>query len=121
MSDANDSLLEFLDLSLYIDEHNKICVDVFAKPTNAFTYVLLSTCYPKENISNVPKGIALSLRRTCDTDEKFDVCSYKHYNYIITRSYKPTLVKRQFHAIKNISRHEARQAKPKEIKSNCNV
>ena len=45
MSVANESLLEFLDLILYLDERNKICVDVFAKPTNSFTYVLPSTCY----------------------------------------------------------------------------
>ena len=59
MSVAKDSALEFLDLSLHINEHNKICVDVYAKPTNSFTYVLLSTCYPKKNINNISKGIAL--------------------------------------------------------------
>ena len=121
MSLANELVLEFLDLSLHIDEHNKICVDVFAKPTNSFRYVLSSTCYPKKNINNVPKGIALRLRRICDTDEKFDICSYKYQNYLIARDYKPSLVKRQFHAIKNISRREARQVKPKVIKSNFNL
>ena len=59
--------VEFPDLGLRIDKHNKICVDVFAKPTNSFTYVLASTCYPKKNINNVPKGIALRLRTICDT------------------------------------------------------
>ena len=121
MSVANESVLEFLDLSLHIDEHKKICVDVFAKPTNSFTYVLPSTCYPKKNINNVPKGIALRLRRICDTDEKFDIRSYEYQNYLIARDYKPTLVKRHFHAIKNISRREARQVKPKVIKSNFNL
>ena len=43
MSVANQSILEFLDLSLHINEQNKICVDVYAKPTNSFTYVLPST------------------------------------------------------------------------------
>ena len=98
----------------------KICVDVFAKLTNSFTYVLPSTCYPKKNINNVPKGIALRLRRVCDTEEKFDICSYKCQNYLIARDYTPTLIKRQFHAIKN-SRSEARQVKPKVIKSNFNL
>ena len=121
MSIANESVLEFLDLSLHIDEHNKICVDVFAKPTNSFTYVLLCTCNPKKNINNVPKGIALRLKRICNTDEKFDIHNYEYQNYLIARDYKPTLVKRQFHAIKNISRHEARQVKPKLIKSNFNL
>ena len=33
----NNSVLEFLDLSLHINEHKKICVDVYAKSTNNFT------------------------------------------------------------------------------------
>ena len=103
MSVANELVLEFLDLSLHIEEHNKICVDVFAKPTKSFTYVLPSTCHPKKNINNVLKGIALRLTRICDTDEKFDIRSCEYQNYLIARDYKPTLVKRQFRAIKNIS------------------
>ena len=46
MSVATQSTLEFLDLSLHINELSKICVDVYVKSTNSFTYVLPSTCYP---------------------------------------------------------------------------
>ena len=59
-------------------------------------YVLPSTCYPKKNINNVAKGIALRLRRICDTDEKSDICSSEHQNYLIARVYKPTLIKDSF-------------------------
>ena len=71
----NSSILEFLDLSLQINEDNKICVDVYAKPTNSFTYVLPSTCYPKKSINKVPQKIALRLRTMCDSDEKCDIWS----------------------------------------------
>ena len=47
----------------------KIRVDVYAKPTNSFSYTSPNTCYPKNNICNIPKGIALRLRRICDDDE----------------------------------------------------
>ena len=60
------SVLEALDFSLYINEYNKVCIDVYAKPTNGFTYVLPLTCYPKNSINKVPKGILLRLRRICD-------------------------------------------------------
>ena len=113
--------VEFPDLGLRIDKHNKIWVDVFAKPTNSFTYVLASTCYPKKNINNVPKGIALRSRTICDTDEKFYIRSSQYKNYLIARDYKATVVKRQFHAIKNISMREARLVKPKVIKSDFNL
>ena len=59
----NTCVLEFLDLSLQINEHNKIGFDVYAKPTNSFTYVLPSACYPKKSINKIPKGIAVRLKK----------------------------------------------------------
>ena len=59
-------ILEFLDLQLKFNKVSKlISVDIFSKATNGFTYVLLSTCFPKPNIENIPKGVALRLRRIC--------------------------------------------------------
>ena len=87
--------LEFLDLKIkYLK--GKLSVDVYSKPTNSFTYVLPSTCYPMKNINKVPQGIALALRRICDTTD-----------------YKPSLVDEQFKKISKISRQDARKSKPK--------
>ena len=115
---ANESVLEFLDLSLHIDEHSKICGDVLATPTNGFAYLLPSISYHKKNINNVSKSIPLRLGSICDADEKFDTRSSEYQNYLIARDYKPTFVKRQFHDIKNISRREPRQVKSNLMKSN---
>ena len=61
--------LEFLELKIkYLND--KLSVDVYSKPTNSFTYVLPSTCYPIKNINEVPEGIALRLRRICDTAQQ---------------------------------------------------
>ena len=60
MQAAGDDGLELLDLKLKM-VNGKISVDVFSKPTNSFTYVLPSTCYPNRNIQNVPKYIALRI------------------------------------------------------------
>ena len=46
-------------------------VDVHSKPTNSCKYVLPTTCYPRKGINNISHGIALRLRRICDSDEKF--------------------------------------------------
>ena len=57
-------VLEFLNFKLKFDKESKqISVDVFAKDTGSFTYVLPSTCFTKNNIENIPKGAALRLRR----------------------------------------------------------
>ena len=74
----SNSVLEFLDLSLYINEHNKVCADAYEKPTHSFTYVLPSTSYPKKSINKVPKGLALRLRRICNSVEKSDIRSSEY-------------------------------------------
>ena len=70
--EAAAGILKFLDLKLNYDKESKqISVDVFAKETNSFTYVLPSMCFLKNSIESIPKVVALHLRRTCDSDEKF--------------------------------------------------
>ena len=86
MQNAGDDRLEFLDLKLKM-VYDKISVDVFPKSTNSFTYALPSTCYPNRNIKNVLKGIALRLRRICDSDEKYDERSEEYQKYLIARDY----------------------------------
>ena len=70
MQAAGDDGLKFLDLKLKM-VNGKISVDVLSKPINSFTYVLSSTYYPNRNIKNVPKNIAVGLRRICDSDGKY--------------------------------------------------
>ena len=72
MEGAKDSL-EFLDLKPMFDkESKKISVDAFSKATKSFTYVLPNTCFPKSNIESIPEGVALRLRRICDSDKKIE-------------------------------------------------
>ena len=40
--------------------------------TNSFTYVLPTTCFPKNSIKKVPKGITSRLRRICDSDDNLE-------------------------------------------------
>ena len=114
MQAAGDDGLEFLDLKLKM-VNGKISVHVSSKPTNSFTYVLASTCYPNRNIRNVPKGIALRLRRIWGSDKKYDERSEEYQKYLIARDYQPGSVKRQFEEVKKLSRSEARRPK---VKSN---
>ena len=82
------SYLEFLDLKLK-SENGKITADVYSKPTNSFTYVLPTTCYPRKSINNIPHGIALRLRRICDSDEKFKLLDSKRLSSRISRQKIP--------------------------------
>ena len=80
--DVNE--LEFLDLKITC-LNGKLSVDVHSKPTNSFTYVMPSTCYPMKNINKVPQGIALRLRRICDTTEKYESRADEYKNYLLAR------------------------------------
>ena len=74
---------------------------------------VLRMYYPYKNIRNVPKGIALRLRRICDTDEKYNQCSSEYQKYVIGREYKPTLVKKQLEEFGKMTRTHARASKQK--------
>ena len=89
--------------------NGQISVDVLLKPTNSFIYVLPSTCYPNRNIENVPKGIALRLRRICGSNEKYDKQSEEYQKYLIARDYQPGFLERQFEEVKKLSRSEAQR------------
>ena len=93
MEIAGDTGLEFLDLKLKINE-GKIRVDVYAKSTNSFSYSTPSTCYPKNDICNIPRGIVLRLRRICDDDETFEERSSEYQNYLIAIDHKPIFKKK---------------------------
>ena len=89
MEVATDTL-EFLDLKLKFDKESKqISVHVFANDTDNFAYVQANTCFPKNNIENIPKSVAFCLRRICDSDEKFERRSAEYQNYLNARDYNP--------------------------------
>ena len=69
-------------------------VDVFSTPSNGYTYVIPSKCYPSNNIHNVPIGIALRLKRICGSDEKFTVRSNLYKNFLIATKYKPKVTEK---------------------------
>ena len=93
--------------------NSKLLVDVYSKPTNSFTYIMPSTCYPVKNINKVPQGIVLRLWRICDRTEKNESRVDEYKNYRLAQDYKPSLVDEMFRKIGKISREDARENKPK--------
>ena len=81
----------------------------FAKLTSSFTYVFPTTCYPRKSLNNVPRGIALRLRRICDTDEKFNSRPIEYKNYLIAGDCKQSIVNKHFAHVSTSSRQQARQ------------
>ena len=76
--------------------------NVYSKSNNSFICVFPTTCYAKRNISNIPKGIALRLRRIQDYDEK------------------PSVVKNKFADVGKLSRDKATDPKQQQSISQIN-
>ena len=128
--DFSTDTFQFLDFKPKLDKKSKQnSVDVFVEDTESFTYVLPSTCFPKNNLENIPKSVALEvrrIRRICNSDEKFEKHSAEYQNYLIARDYKPAKTKKKtkpFSDIEKLTREEVR--KPKLLKStfstSCNL
>ena len=88
--------LDSLDLELKINENSKTTAGIFSKPTNSFTYAMPSTCYPFNNINDVPRGIPLRLKCICESNENFTVRSNVYKNYLIVRNQKPKVIEKNF-------------------------
>ena len=113
METETENGLEVLDFRLKLTSYKQITADIYSTPTNRFTYVDLKTCYPSRNINKIPEGIALRLRRICDSDEKYEKRSNEYQNYLIARNYSPSLVVKQFQKVSQISRDNARKPRSK--------
>ena len=92
-------------------------------PSVLLTYVFPSTCLPKNNIENIPKGVALRLRKIQDSDEKFEKHSAKYQGYLISRDYKLDKAKKQLSDTKKLNREKVRKLKlPKTtFSTSCNL
>ena len=84
----------FLDLRLKFGKESKrISVDIFAKTTKSFTYILPLPCFLKNNIEDILKGVELFLRRICGSDSKVEQRCAEHQKYLIARDYKSSKFK----------------------------
>ena len=88
-----------------------------AKPNNSFSYTTPSTCYHKNSISSIPKGIALRPKKICGDDVTFDKRSSEYHNYLIVREYKPSAIKQQFSEVRTEARtKQEKQGKVSNVK-----
>ena len=71
--------------------------------------MLPASCYPRKSLNNIPRGIALRLRRIYDTNQIFNSRSIEYKNYLIARDYKPSIVNKHFAHVLTLSRQQARQ------------
>ena len=65
------SHISFLDVTVSLDNNNKISTGLFVKSTDTHQYLLHTSCHPSHIKKFIPFSLALRIRRICCTTEKF--------------------------------------------------
>ena len=95
------SHISFLDVTVSLDNNNKISTDLFVKPTDTHQYLLHTSCHPSHIKKSILFSLALRIRRICSTTEKFKqrtnallefLCKHGH-----RRQYVQSQINKAFH------------------------
>ena len=62
----------FLDTQSRLDE-DRICTDLYTKPTDTHQYLLPTSCHSKHCCKNIPYSLALRLGRICSDSNTFEL------------------------------------------------
>ena len=76
----------FLDTQSRLDE-DRICTDLYTKPTDTHQYLLPTSCHPKHCCKNIPYSLALRLRRICSDSNTFELRAKELTNQLHSRGY----------------------------------
>ncbi|XP_028410255.1 uncharacterized protein LOC114532856 [Dendronephthya gigantea] len=110
--------LHFLDLFITI-VNRKLVTSIYSKPTDAHLYLSAQSSHPKSQIRGIAKGVALRLRRICSEDSDFLAISKIYAKYLIDCGHNSTHVNQVFEEVGSMTRHEARNKKPKSRGGKC--
>ena len=79
--------VNFLDTTVYLVDYS-LETEIYTKPTDTHQYLLPSSCHPRHIIKNIPRSLALRIRRVCSTSAFFDKHAAQLTAYLILRQYK---------------------------------
>ena len=82
---SNDKLV-FLDTQSRLDE-DRICTDLYTKPTFTHQYLLPTSCHPKHCYKNISCSLALRLRCLCSDSNMFELRAKELANQLHSRGY----------------------------------
>ena len=65
--------------------HNFLETEIHTKPTDTHQYLLPSSCYPRRIIKNIPRSLALCIKKVCSALAFFDKPAAQLTTYLILR------------------------------------
>ena len=84
---AFDSSIDFLDLTIAIDEECCLYTKIYQKPLNRYSYLPLMSHHPPATIKGFILGELTRYKRLCSRNEDFLDISYKFFDRLLSRGY----------------------------------
>ena len=111
--EAKDSI-PFLDTQCTIKQ-GRIVTDLYRKPTARNQYLLTSSCSPATGTENIPYSLALRIVRICPELEAKEARFKELKEFLLARSYRPSLVEAAINRARTIPRAQALKRVDKQI------
>ena len=61
--------VQFLDVSVSVDNSGNITTDLYVKPTDTQQYLMATSCHPSHTNRSIPYGQVLRILRICSSKE----------------------------------------------------
>ena len=100
------SHISFLDVTVSLDNNNKISTDLFIKSTDTHQYLPHTSCHPSHIKKSIPFSLALCIHRICSTTEKFQQRTNKLLEFLCKRGHRRQYVQSQINKAFQIPRHD---------------
>ena len=85
MEIGNQSIC-FSDLRISI-VGNKLTTTVYSKPADSHLYLHADSCHKKSSIKGIQKGVALRLRRICNSKNDYTAKSIEYTKYLVNKGH----------------------------------
>ena len=102
-ANISDSCNTFLDTKSTI-ENRSITIDLYSKPVDAHQYLLPSSSHPRHIIKNLPRGLAIRIKRICSNPETCDKRLDELKIHLMRRGYTSQIIENAFSEIRTMDR-----------------
>ncbi len=122
LNEVCNDIVNFLDLNISIDKiTNKILFSVYIKPTNTFSYLLISSNHPTFIFDNIPKGIFIRYKRISSQNSDFLKTSTETRLQLISRGDNPKKITKVINTLALLPRSNFLDYKTKNNYINSNT
>ena len=105
--------VNFLDLTIWVDEAGYIQTTLYTKPCRIISYLLPSSSHPSHICSNIPYSLAYRLKRIESLSENLDKNLVLLKAELVSRGYRPRSIEAAFARVRLLDREDTLKKVPR--------